>query len=423
MGNAQKYDFIIVGSGASGATLAKDLSSYDKKVIVLERGRRIEEELGNLSDAIELYKPNVPLKSKEGIIIWRSFAAGGSTVVSCGNGIKAAEEMLSEHGIDLHEYFKVAEKELGVIISDSLVSEEANKIREAGKQIGYDFKTMPKFIVPNKCTHCGNCVIGCKYGARWSAFDFLKQAINNGAEVLYNTMAERIIVDKGKAIGVTATNENGALEITGDVVILAAGGMETPKILRRSGIEGAGESLFLDLFINTYGTDKSDTRYSGVQMSVYYESDDGFIISPFGNKLGVELRFIEMGMKGVHLKPEGLLSVMTKIADDNIGGILPNGRVTKTVTEMDHRKLDAGYEVSKELLIKAGALEETIVRSKIQGAHPGGTAAIGNVVDKDLQTVIDNLFVCDASVFPYSLGKPPILAIVALAKRLGKALK
>jgi choline dehydrogenase-like flavoprotein len=62
------------------------------------------------------------------------------------------------------------------------------------------------------------------------------------------------------------------------------------------------------------------------------------------------------------------------------------------------------------------------VVSKPGGAHPGGTAAIGQVVDKDLQTRIENLFVCDASVLPTSPGMPPILTIVALSKRLGKRL-
>ena len=56
------------------------------------------------------------------------------------------------------------------------------------------------------------------------------------------------------------------------------------------------------------------------------------------------------------------------------------------------------------------------------GAHPGDTAAIGQVVDKDLQIRIENLFVCEASVLPTSPGLPPILTIVALSKRLGKKL-
>jgi len=60
--------------------------------------------------------------------------------------------------------------------------------------------------------------------------------------------------------------------------------------------------------------------------------------------------------------------------------------------------------------------------SRQQGAHPGGTAAIGRVVDADLETEVDNLFVCDASVFPETPGLPPIVTIIALAKRLAKKL-
>lgn len=42
--------------------------------------------------------------------------------------------------------------------------------------------------------------------------------------------------------------------------------------------------------------------------------------------------------------------------------------------------------------------------------------------DRDLQTKVDNLFVCDSSVFPQAPGMPPILTIAALAKRLARTL-
>jgi choline dehydrogenase-like flavoprotein len=60
--------------------------------------------------------------------------------------------------------------------------------------------------------------------------------------------------------------------------------------------------------------------------------------------------------------------------------------------------------------------------SKMQGAHPGGTAAIGEVVNENLQTDIENFYVCDASVLPSAPGLPPIMTILALAKRLAFSL-
>jgi len=75
-----------------------------------------------------------------------------------------------------------------------------------------------------------------------------------------------------------------------------------------------------------------------------------------------------------------------------------------------------------ETISKAGADKGSVMVSKPQGAHPGGTAALGTVVDKDLQTKIDNLFVCDASVLPKAPGLPPIVTLVALAKYLANRL-
>jgi choline dehydrogenase-like flavoprotein len=117
-----------------------------------------------------------------------------------------------------------------------------------------------------------------------------------------------------------------------------------------------------------------------------------------------------------------MLGIMAKTTDDSVGRIYPNGTFSKTVTEKDRKKLDRGAEVSKEILLKAGAEGNSIIISKISGGHPGGTAAIGEIVDSNLQTEVNNLFACDASVLPTAPGLPPIVTIIALAKRLAKFL-
>jgi choline dehydrogenase-like flavoprotein len=129
-----------------------------------------------------------------------------------------------------------------------------------------------------------------------------------------------------------------------------------------------------------------------------------------------------MGAKGATLPTDRLLGIMTKIADEPVGRVHEDGSVSKPVTERDWKRLREGSAISREILIKAGAQADSIMVSKPGGAHPGGTAAIGQVVDKDLQTRIEKLFVCDASVLPAVPGLPPILTIVALSKRLGKML-
>jgi choline dehydrogenase-like flavoprotein len=111
---------------------------------------------------------------------------------------------------------------------------------------------------------------------------------------------------------------------------------------------------------------------------------------------------------------------MIKTTDEPVGRVYRDGSISKPVTEKDWKRLREGSSIAKEILIKAGA--KSVMVSKVQGGHPGGTAAIGKVVDKNFQTKADGLFVCDASVLPVTPGLPPILTIVALAKRLAKIL-
>ena len=147
----------------------------------------------------------------------------------------------------------------------------------------------------------------------------------------------------------------------------------------------------------------------------------GFILSPCVGPAGTgPLR--DVGVKGLGLQGTNLIGIMVKIADESVGYVHTDGTVDKSVTERDLTKLREGSEVATEILVKAGAKSESIMISKPQGAHPGGTAAIGKVVGKDLQTNVNNLFVCDASVLPTSPGLPPILTIVAITKWLAKTL-
>ena len=131
---------------------------------------------------------------------------------------------------------------------------------------------------------------------------------------------------------------------------------------------------------------------------------------------------MELGAKGLALSDRRLLGIMTKTADDSSGRVNTDGTVSKPVTSSDRARIDEGVTIATAILIEAGADPRSIATSAPQGAHPGGTAAVGTVVDKDLQTNKRNLFVCDGSVLPKAPGLPPILTIVALAKRLARHL-
>ena len=427
--NDRKYDFIIAGSGAGGATLAKELSSSGKDVLVIEKGKQ-EREIGTVRDALRFFDGNrltkIPRKSKEGVIVWRTIMAGGSTVVSCGNGTPCSQESLSEFGIELTDEFSEAQQEMSISpIAEELLSEGSERIMEASKELGYKMELMPKFINPAKCRKCGRCVFGCEAGAKWTALDYLQKAQENGVDVVYNTSVQSVLSENGKVRGLSAVGPEGPVEFLSDTVILAAGGLETPIILQRSGFEDAGQGLFIDLLVNTYGTIPEINQLHEPTMALVdreFHEDKGFILSPFIQESSM-IRFIEAGVKASTMSKRSLMGIMTKTSDDPTGCVYQDGSISKPVTEDDWSRLNEGAGISKEILTKAGADSSKMVVSKPQGAHPGGTAAIGKIVDENLQTRMGNLFVCDASVLPESPGMPPIVTIVALAKRLAKTLQ
>jgi choline dehydrogenase-like flavoprotein len=69
-----------------------------------------------------------------------------------------------------------------------------------------------------------------------------------------------------------------------------------------------------------------------------------------------------------------------------------------------------------------GCPPDTIFTTPLRGTHPSATVRIGTMLTRDLETEVKRLYVCDASVFPESLGRPTVLTILALASRLAEHL-
>jgi choline dehydrogenase-like flavoprotein len=420
------YDYLIIGSGTGGATLALELSKKGKEVLVVEGGKR-EPFLGTFKDCVEFYDGNnvtkIPKKSKEGTVLYRTLMVGGSSMVACGNGVRCLENELEEQGISLIEEYKEVEEFLhNGPIDQSLLSDGSLQIAEAAKECGYSFERMPKYVDPEKCKGCHCCSLGCKNDARWGGATSIDAAINLGAEIMTQTTIDHILIENGKTMGVVGMNSKEPVILNAKTVIVSAGGLGTPVILQRSGIDEAGSNLFIDIFTNTYGTTRDINLVHEPQMALVdleFHNEEGFLLSPFIN-VPRQVRFIEAGLKGSFMNANHMVGLMVKTRDDPAGRVFKDGSVSKPVTNKDSQRLKKGHQIATEILVKAGADPSSILQTIPAGAHPGGTAAIGSVIDKNMQTRIEGLFVCDASALPKTPGLPPILTIMALAYRLAK---
>ncbi|HMZ31928.1 MAG TPA: NAD(P)-binding protein, partial [Methanoregulaceae archaeon] len=138
----------MVGSGAGGATVAKELAAAGHRVLIIEKGPAIAE-----VDAHRYYE-NVDA----GVKLMRTCCLGGTTMVSAGNALRCLEEELLGCGIDVSAELAEAERELGVCeLPDELIGEGTYRLMEAASRLGFPVRKMPKFINPDECCRDGRC--------------------------------------------------------------------------------------------------------------------------------------------------------------------------------------------------------------------------------------------------------------------------
>ncbi|MEM3078084.1 MAG: GMC family oxidoreductase N-terminal domain-containing protein [Nitrososphaerales archaeon] len=404
----KNYDFIVVGSGAGGGTIAKELSLRGKRVALLEAGGWIKP-----GKALKHYV----IEQFGGVEAWWVKGVGGATEVALGNGVRALSNRFSLLGLNLEEEFREAETEMGITLTPSSFHGEGTKrILDAASKIGYNFTPMPKFIDFERCSNCGLCTIGCPYAAKWSASKEVSEAKKLGAKIITRANVTKIIIHNGKADGVIYRSDNTLHEVYASNVILCSGAISTPRLLQGIGLSEAGEGLFLDVFITVGGVLKGIKLNKELPMQVYLAMDK-FILSPHYSMF--LLPYLES--KGFRVSKENVLGLMVKIADEP-AGMVKTSSVEKHLTKKDMNLLLRGKKIAEEILLTAGADPESIIATFPRGFHPGGTAAMGKVTNKNFETEFNGLFVCDASLLPEAPGAPPILTIVALAKRLAKML-
>ena len=393
---------IIVGTGAGGGIIAYELAKNDVPVTIIEKGPYIKS-----GEAFKYYD-----KYSEDVDLLTTTCIGGASIVSMSNMVRALDEELLEFDVDLTEAYEYVEELVGVHqLDDSHIGKGSQAFLDAGRKLGLKTMKMPKAIREKDCIQCGKCAFGCPADAKWSGKDFVDDAVEAGAELICDAEVIKVITENGNACGVTYVKDDKEESVFADTVILSAGAIGTTLILRNSGIEDAGREIFFDPFVSVGGYLKDINFNTEVQMAGLVVGEN-FVLSPHFSS------FIRANIPDDSVTDEDILSIMVKTPDECRGYVDDDGDVVKINTIQDIRYLAEGVATAGFILKEVGVDPNTIGSTVYRGAHPGGTAPIGKIVDSNQETEIKGLFVSDASVLPISPGKPPILTILALSKRL-----
>src|SRR5271166_1560706 len=253
-------DVVVVGSGSGGGVAAAVLAQAGKRVITLEAGG-----YSNESDFVQLeplaYR-NLFLRggffpSADGMVsIAAGSTVGGGSTVNWSNSLLTPATVRASWAKDgltdvdtpaFDDHLQAVFERISC--NDKVATQNAphHRLADGAAKLGYSYRVAMLNIDPDKYDPnlIGYSGMGDQTGAKQGTLrTYLQDASDAGAKLLPNTRAERILTESGKAVGVEATytdpqtQQNSRVVIHASSVVAAAGALETPALLLRSGIGG-----------------------------------------------------------------------------------------------------------------------------------------------------------------------------------------
>lgn len=406
---------------------ARELASCGLDVAVLEAGRAFKPFAWNL-DAFEparraglffdermisLLFPAMRIdKAQDGLVHVKGRAVGGTTALATGNALRY-DRYLADIGVNLDAEFAELEDEVPQTTEHRAGwSQLTERLFAAFDDLGLDPQVTPKFMAdPSRCVACGHCVLGCKYGAKWTADELIAGV--QGITIVEGASVEQVVIEDGRATGVVVRS-GGSVELaSADVVVLAAGGLGTPVILDASGIP-ASPTLFVDPVLCVAARVQNAKLERQLPMPFVSEQPD-FILSPYFDWLSF---FFNREWRMPH---GDIVSIMIKMADASVGSY-DGVNLDKPLVDSDWETIARALDLSYDVLEAVGIPREQAFFGTLNAGHPGGCFPLTEAEAETLHhaSLPENLYIADASLLPRSMGNPPILTIMALAKRAAR---
>lgn len=420
----EKKTALVIGTGAGGGMIARELQGR-YQVTMLEAGgdfRPFSLPVGKLAALrrtglfldermIRLLLPNMLVEKTDDMVMVRGIGVGGTTTLATGNAVRY-DGALRELGIDLDEQFEELYRELPITTAHrEHWTAATEKMYSVFEDMGLDPVPTPKLMKSAKCVECGHCAIGCPTGAKWDTRSLVEEAMRCGAELITGCRVTALETEGHAVKAVEAVCHGRKRRFQADLVILAAGGLGTPVILQNSGIS-CSPTLFVDPVLCVAGP-LPDLRQDHQLLMPFISQQDGYILSPY-------MDYLSFFFNRQWRMPMGsMASVMIKLADEEKGST-DGKRIDKVMTQSDQRRMDGAVAQCREILERLGVREKDQFLGTLNAGHPGGMLPLtekekGTLHHADLP---DNLYIADATLLPRSMGNPPMLTIMALAKKI-----
>ena len=410
----EQFDVIVVGAGACGASLARDLSRQGFAVLLLERGgsRKPAASLAGIISVAHAFKvgPDLQATSAKGV--------GGATNLYFGVCKLPTAETQALLGIDLSVELQQVRREVPIVeIDDTFLPPQTRLVRESAERLGFKMKPSHMLLDPSRCE-------GGRFSddAKWNARTYVDDAVAAGAILRSNAHVKRILVEDGRAMGVEYVE--GKRLFGGEVrrayarkIVVSAGSPATPGLLLGAGITDVGSrGFFCKPGFIMFGTVKGIAGRDAYLGQLECDLGDGISLGDGAMSASLyRLFMLSNGRLDRLFSHSSTVSVAVALNDGQGGRVLPDGRYEKSLTVREVQKLAQAETIARSILDAAGA--RSVFRARNGAGPPGGVLWVGEHLDTNLQTRVGDLYVCDQSVMP-DVRVTPLITLLCLARRL-----
>jgi choline dehydrogenase-like flavoprotein len=461
---SERFEVIVVGSGAGGGVVAGELAQRGRSVLLLEAGghytaadfMRWESRAGHdywwpLRFALPAGEPGLGP-----VVLIGGRCVGGSTTINTKVALRASERELDKWNAatglglsraDLDPYYDRVERYLGVRErSDDWDLKPCVQTAKRGfEALGATLQPVRAYTDHN-CMQCGSCLQGCPTNAGKSTLNtYIHDNWLAGHLALRpNCYVHRVLIEDGEATGVQYSDQTGELHrVESDAVVVAGGSLSTPQILMRSGVPNPNIGRHLGLhpaqFVFGLFDEPQDAHMvapiSGDCFDFAADEDGGFVVEAVSvqDPIGFTVALCDENgpMWGQPLvdaarKYRRWIGLLNMSNDDNHARVEldedGNERFFSAFEPNELERVNRAREFSARVLEAAGATQ--ILWSSLATTHMQGSCRMGidpatSVVDANGQShEVKRLYVGDSSLHPRTLSVNPSLTIMTLATRL-----